>query len=72
MGYDAAFSLYPAHHNFTFDRFAIRRNGVYIIDPAGWIQTKITPGPLFWLEEMKCRAINAIAAVTPAIKRLSR
>jgi peptidoglycan/xylan/chitin deacetylase (PgdA/CDA1 family) len=71
-GYDAAFSLYPAHHNSTFDPFAIRRNAVYIIDPAEWIQTKLLPGPMFWLEEMKCRAINGVAALTPAIKSLSR
>jgi peptidoglycan/xylan/chitin deacetylase (PgdA/CDA1 family) len=71
-GYDAAFSLYPAHHNTVFDRYAIRRNGVYIIDRPGWIRAKLTAGPLFWLEEMKCRAINATAALTPALKRLSR
>jgi peptidoglycan/xylan/chitin deacetylase (PgdA/CDA1 family) len=70
-GYDAAFSLYPPHHNTVFDPFAIRRNGVYIIDRPGWIRIKLTGGPVFWLEEMKCRAINAVAALTPALKRLS-
>ncbi len=71
-GYDAAFSLYPSHHNTIFDPYAIRRNAVYIIDAASWIQTKLLPGPLFWLEEMKCRGINAVAALTPILKRLSR
>ncbi|MEJ2722240.1 MAG: polysaccharide deacetylase family protein, partial [bacterium] len=31
-GYTAAFSLYPAHSNERVDRFALRRNGVYVID----------------------------------------
>jgi peptidoglycan/xylan/chitin deacetylase (PgdA/CDA1 family) len=70
-GYNAAFSLYPSHPNTIFDRFAVRRNGVYIIDPVRLVQTKIEPGPLFWFEEMKCRAINAVACLTPAIKRFS-
>jgi peptidoglycan/xylan/chitin deacetylase (PgdA/CDA1 family) len=70
-GYDAAFSLYPSHSNQRTDRFALRRNGVYIID--GWyaLRCKLRPGPFFWFEEMKCRAINAIAVLTPLVKRLS-
>lgn len=70
-GFDAAFSLYPAHHNAHFDRYAIRRNGVYIIDPVALIANKWEPGPLLWMEEMKCRAINAVAVLTPVLKRLS-
>jgi peptidoglycan/xylan/chitin deacetylase (PgdA/CDA1 family) len=70
-GYEAAFSLYPPHHNLRFDRYAIRRNGVYVIDPVVFADAKVTPGPLFWMEEMKCRAINAVAVLTPLLKRLS-
>jgi peptidoglycan/xylan/chitin deacetylase (PgdA/CDA1 family) len=72
LGFDAAFSLYPAHHNRHFDPHAIRRNCVYIIDPVGLIESKWKPGPLFWMEEMKCRAINSIAVLTPIFKSLSR
>jgi peptidoglycan/xylan/chitin deacetylase (PgdA/CDA1 family) len=68
-GFEAAFSLYPAHHNAHFDRYAIRRNGVYIIDPVALIASKWEPGPLLWVEEMKCRAINAFAVLTPLLKR---
>jgi len=71
-GFEAAFSLYPPHLNSKFDRFAIRRNAVYIIDPISMIETKLEAGPLFWLEEIKCRAINGVAALTPLIKRHSR
>jgi peptidoglycan/xylan/chitin deacetylase (PgdA/CDA1 family) len=70
-GYEAGFSLYPSHSNSTFDPCAIRRNGVYIIDPVRLIETKLEPGPLYWLEEMKCRAINAVAVLTPLLKRRS-
>jgi len=70
-GYDAGFSLYPSHSNSTFDPYAIRRNGVYIIDPVGLVETKLEPGPLYWLEEMKCRAINAVSVLTPLLKRRS-
>jgi peptidoglycan/xylan/chitin deacetylase (PgdA/CDA1 family) len=70
-GYEAAFSLYPPHANDTVDRFALRRNGVYIIDTDFALDCKMTRGPLFWFEEMKCRTINAVAVLTPLIKRVS-
>lgn len=70
-GYRAAFSLYPAHPNDRIDRFALRRNGVYLIDTRGALRRKLEPGPLYWFEEMKCRTINATAGLTPLIKRLS-
>lgn len=68
-GYRAAFSLYPSHPNDRVDRFALRRNGVYLIDTRGAVRRKLEPGPLYWLEEMKCRAINATSVVTPILKR---
>jgi len=71
-GYEAAFSLYPSHTNTLFHRYAIRRNGVYVIDTVPVVEAKLSPGSLFWLEEMKCRAINRVAVLTPLLKRSSR
>jgi peptidoglycan/xylan/chitin deacetylase (PgdA/CDA1 family) len=68
-GYDAAFSLYPSHANTRFRRTAIRRNGVYVVDTAPIVEAKVSPGTFFWLEEMKCRAINGLAVLTPVLKR---
>lgn len=70
-GYECAFSLYPGRSNARVDRFALRRSAVYIIDPVRLVETKLENGPLFWFEEMKCRAINGVAALTPLLKRLS-
>lgn len=67
-GFEAAFSLYPAHSNATINRFALRRDAVYIIDPVSTIETKLERNPLYGLEEMKCRAINAVAVLTPFLK----
>lgn len=68
-GYEAAFSLYPKHSNEIVDRFALRRNGVYIIDTRQTIQWKLEPSAVYWFEEMKCRTINNVAALTPILKR---
>lgn len=70
-GYQVAFSLYPPHSNENVDFFALRRNGVYIIDTTFTIHCKLTRNPLFWFEEMKCRAINQVAVLTPMFKRSS-
>jgi peptidoglycan/xylan/chitin deacetylase (PgdA/CDA1 family) len=70
-GYDGAFSLYPRHSNKQVDRFALRRNGVYVIDTNLTLHWKLEPTPFFWFEEMKCRAINSVAALTPILKRFS-
>ncbi|UCH82600.1 MAG: polysaccharide deacetylase family protein [Candidatus Latescibacterota bacterium] len=70
-GYEAAFSLYPKHCNEIVDRFALRRNGVYIIDTPRTIRWKLERSPVYWFEEMKCRTINGIAVLTPVIKRVS-
>jgi peptidoglycan/xylan/chitin deacetylase (PgdA/CDA1 family) len=71
-GFDAAFSLYPSRRNATVDRFALRREGVYIIDPVSTIERKLEKNWLYGLEEMKCRAINAVAVLTPLLKEESR
>jgi peptidoglycan/xylan/chitin deacetylase (PgdA/CDA1 family) len=67
-GYEAAFSLYPRHSNERVERYALRRNGVYIIDPSWAVEVKLRPNPLFWFEEMKCRMINGVAVLTPMLK----
>jgi len=71
-GYDAAFSLYPKHSNRRIDRFALRRNAVYVIDGPMTLRCKLERNPLFWFEEMKCRTINSVAVLTPLLKRLGR
>jgi peptidoglycan/xylan/chitin deacetylase (PgdA/CDA1 family) len=71
-GFEAAFSLYPAGPNHVVDRFALRRDAVYIIDPVSAIETKLAPNPLYGIEEMKCRAINAVARLTPMLKTPQR
>jgi len=68
-GYAAAFSLYPRGRADRVDRYALRRDAVYIVDPALGVETKLRPGPLFWGEDAKCRAINAVAVLTPMLKR---
>jgi peptidoglycan/xylan/chitin deacetylase (PgdA/CDA1 family) len=70
-GYDGAFSLYPRHGNGSIDRFALRRNGVYVIDTNLTLRWKIERTPFFWFEETKCRTINSVATLTPMLKRAS-
>jgi peptidoglycan/xylan/chitin deacetylase (PgdA/CDA1 family) len=67
-GYEAAFSMYPPGNSCRLDAFALRREGVYIIDTLGSLHRKIDRGPLFWLEDMKGRAINGVAVLTPILK----
>ena len=67
-GFEAAFSLYPRHQNTRVDRYALRRDAVYIIDPAAMTERKIERNFFYGLEEMKCRAINAVAVLTPLLK----
>jgi peptidoglycan/xylan/chitin deacetylase (PgdA/CDA1 family) len=70
-GYEAGFSLYPRHPNDRVDRFALRRNGVYIIDGARTVEAKLRRHRWFWFEEMKCRSINGVAVLTPLLKTRS-
>lgn len=67
-GFEAAFSLYPSHSNAITNRFALRREAVYVIDPVSMIEAKLAKHPLYGIEEMKCRAINAVAVLTPLLK----
>jgi peptidoglycan/xylan/chitin deacetylase (PgdA/CDA1 family) len=68
-GYRAAFSMYPRIPNAVVDRYALRRSGVYIIDTKRSLTAKFSRGPLFWLEDVKGRAINAVAVLTPLLRR---
>jgi peptidoglycan/xylan/chitin deacetylase (PgdA/CDA1 family) len=68
-GYKTAFSLYPSHTNERIDRYALRRNGVYIIDTRLSLGWKLNRSKFFWFEEMKCRTINGVAVITPLLKR---
>ncbi len=70
-GFSAAFSLYPARPNAEVDRYALRRDAVYVIDPVAVVERKLRPNMLYGLEEMKCRAINAVAVLTPLLKTSS-
>lgn len=67
-GFEAAFSLYPSQPNSQVDRYALRRDAVYVIDPVRTVEWKLRPNMLYGLEEMKCRAINAVAVLTPVLK----
>ena len=67
-GYEAAFSMYPPGSNGRLDPFALRREGVYIIDTLGSLRRKVDRGPFFWFEDIKGRAINGIAVLTPILK----
>jgi peptidoglycan/xylan/chitin deacetylase (PgdA/CDA1 family) len=68
-GYRAAFSVYPSIPNRRIDRYNLRREGVYIVDSIGSIRCKLGRGRFFWLEDLKGRAINAVAVLTPIIKQ---
>jgi len=67
-GYRMAFSMYPAQKNSVFDRFNIRRNGVYVIDTCSTVLAKVAGGHLFWIEDLKGRVINSFAILTPVLR----
>jgi hypothetical protein len=46
----------------------LRREGVYIIDSSASIRSKLGEGPFFWMEDLKGRAINKFAVLTPLLK----
>jgi len=66
-GFEAAFSLYPAGRNARVDRFALRRDAVYVIDPVWMVERKLRKNVLYGVGEMTCRAINAVAVLTPLL-----
>ena len=69
-GYRAAFTLYPSGGAAgETDRFRLRREGVWVIDTPSTIRVKLSRGGLFWLEDIKGRMINAVADLTPLLKK---
>ena len=67
-GYMAAFTLYPSDEAKKWDRYRLRREGVWVIDTPATIRIKLSRGGLFWLEDLKGRMINAVADLTPFFK----
>ena len=67
-GYRAAFSMCPSIPNRRIERYNLRREGVYIIDTKASLRIKLGRGSMFWFEDLKGRAINAVAALTPLLK----
>lgn len=68
-GYRAAFTLYPSGDAGTTDPFRLRREGVWVIDTPATIRVKLFRGGPFWLEDIKGRMINAVADLTPLLKK---
>jgi peptidoglycan/xylan/chitin deacetylase (PgdA/CDA1 family) len=68
-GYRVAFSMCPSALNSEINPFALRREGVYIIDNIFSLKNKLIPGNLFWIEDLKGRLINGVSVLTPLIKR---
>ncbi|UCF04822.1 MAG: polysaccharide deacetylase family protein [bacterium] len=71
-GYRAAFSLYPGRGCGRLDRYALRRDGVYIIDTHRSLRAKLGRDGLFWIEDLKGRVINGVAALTPFLKGMAK
>jgi peptidoglycan/xylan/chitin deacetylase (PgdA/CDA1 family) len=60
VGYNAGFSLNPHHSNHTFNRFAIKRTAVYMLDNRFIysIKCRNTHSRLYWTQDLVCRFIN--------------
>lgn len=67
-GYRAGFSLYPPRSTPPRERFALRREGVYVIDTIASIERKLGGGFPFFMEDLKGRLINGCAVITPVVK----
>lgn len=68
-GYRAAFALCPPGRAARNDRFLIRREGVWVIDTPRTIRVKLSRRGLFWVEDLKARAISACSVLTPLLGR---
>ncbi len=71
-GYEAAFTLYPTGKNPGTERFDLRREGVWVIDTCLSLKNKLGQGRFFWFEDIKGRAINGVAGITPYLKGRAR
>ncbi len=70
-GYEAGFALYPRRAALPA-RYAIRRDAVYVIDRARTVGRRLGRGPGAAWDEVRGRGINAVAAVSPILRRLER
>lgn len=66
-GYRAAFALCPPRSPRP-DRYALRREAIYVIDSVRSIKAKLGTGLPFLFEDFKGRMINAFAVLTPLVK----
>ncbi len=67
-GYRAAFTLCPDRRATDVERYCLRREGVYVIDTVATLKCRLGRRGLFWFEDLKGRAINAVAVLTPILK----
>jgi peptidoglycan/xylan/chitin deacetylase (PgdA/CDA1 family) len=67
-GYRAAFTLCPPRSARAGDRYALRREAVYVIDSFACIKAKLGDGLPFAFEDFKGRMINSLAVLTPLLK----
>lgn len=70
-GYRAGFTLYPPGRSTPPGKMILRREGVWVIDNGLSLLAKLSGGPFFWIEDLKGRAINSFAGITPAIRKNS-
>ena len=67
-GYRAGFTLCRPRPALPIERFALRREGVYVIDTTASIERKLGDGFPFFVEDLKGRLINGCAVITPILK----
>lgn len=67
-GFEAGFGLGRVRYrNSRWNRFALPRAGVYVIDGVASVSRKLKPNGLHWLEDLKGRCIHGVAALSPAL-----
>lgn len=71
-GYVAGFALYPRRGRGVPEPFALRRDPVYVIDAAAGVGRRLGRGVGAAWDEVRGRGINAVAALSPLLRRLER
>lgn len=70
-GYACACSVSPARKNAVFDKYALRRTGVYITDVLWDFRNKIDHAARwFWLQDLWTRVVNCFSRASALIQRL--
>lgn len=67
-GYRAAFALCSPRTAGICDRYALRREAVYVIDSIACIKAKLGDGLPFAIEDLKGKMISSFAVLTPLLK----